>query len=160
MYSVHCRVIVDNKSEFYHSSSSSRGLHGLMQDPRAKAEECSQALVQPQPGPEKASALSVIIAHLWALKVTASSKVGVRYFTKFRVAFCHCHCCHDPFIVRSAQNCPPITDFNQLVHPSRCSRSTLTTVCFCARASPRVSVFTSGLQHRHQIHHWLFTFIL
>ena len=41
-------------------------------------------------------------------------------------------------------------------HPSRCSRSTLTTVCFCVR----VSVFTSSLQPRHQIHHRLVTVIL
>ena len=55
---------------------------------------------------------------------------------------CNCCCCHDPFIVRSAQTCPPFTGFTQLVHPSRCSRSTLTTVCFCALVlPPRVSVF-------------------
>ena len=33
--------------------------------------------------------------------------------------------------------------FTQQAHPSRCSRSTLTTVCFCARAS---LVITSGLR--------------
>ena len=60
-------------------------------------------------------------------------------FANFRVA--SCNCCHDPFIVRSAQTCPPFIGFTQLAQPSRCSRSTLTTVCFCAR----VSVITSGL---------------
>ena len=74
-------------------------------------------------------------------------------FTKFRVAFCHrvapchclasCNCCHDPLIVRSAQTHPPFTGFTQLAHPSRCSRSTLATVCSSAHTSPRVSVFTS-----------------
>ena len=64
--------------------------------------------------------------------------------------FASCDCRHDSFIVRSAQTRPPFTGFTQLAHPSRCSRSTLTTVCFCARASLRVSVFTSGLQPRHQ----------
>ena len=123
-----------------------------------------------QPGPEKTSALSVIIAQLWALKVIANSKLGVSQFTKFRAAFCHCvapcpcfascNCCHAPFIVRSAQICPPFTGVTQLAHPSRCSRSTMTTVCFCARASFRVSVFTSGLQPRHQLHQRLVTFIL
>ena len=44
------------------------------------------------------------------------------------------------FIVRSAQTCPPFTGFTQLAHPSRCSRSALTTFCFCAR----VSLVTSG----------------
>ena len=55
---------------------------------------------------------------------------------KFRAASCHCFascsCCHDPFIVRSAQSRPPFTGLTQLAHPSRCSRPTLTTVCFCA----------------------------
>ena len=46
------------------------------------------------------------------------------------------------------KTCPPFTGFTQLAHPSRCSRSTLTTVCVCARDS----VFTSGLQPRHRIH--------
>ena len=39
-------------------------------------------------GPEQSSALSVIIAHSWALKVIAN--FGVSQFTKFRVAYCHC----------------------------------------------------------------------
>ena len=34
--------------------------------------------------------------------------------------------------MRSAQTCPPFTGFTQLAHPSRCSRSTLTTVGFSA----------------------------
>ena len=46
--------------------------------------------------------------------------------------FASCNCCHDPLIERSAQTRPPFTGFSQLAHPSRCSRSTLTTVCFCA----------------------------
>ena len=44
-------------------------------------------------------------------------------FTKFRG--------HDPFIVRSAQTCPPFTGFTQLAHPSRCSRSTVFTSGLC-----------------------------
>ena len=125
----------------------------------------------------KKKLFSFIVVHSWALKVLAKEG-GRSVFTKFRAASCHCvatcpcfascDCCHDPFTVRSAQTCPPFTGFTQLAHPSRCSRSTLTTVCFCAR----VSVFTSGLrvhigslcsyrlQPRHQIHHWLVTFIL
>ena len=124
-------------------------------------------------GPEKKkSALSVTIAHLWALNVTASFKLGVSQFTNFRVAFCHCFapcpcsasctCCHDPFVVRSAQTCPPFTGFTLLAHPSRCSRSTLTTVCFC------VLVFRDHVESLclfqaavlHQIHQRLITFIL
>ena len=114
--------------------------------------------------------LSVIIAHLLALKSSPASNLASVSSQKFALhftialhlatCFASCNCCHDPFIVRSAQTRPPFTGFTQLAHPSRCSRSTLTTVCFCARASPRVSVFTSGLQPRHQIHHRLVTFIL
>ena len=49
--------------------------------------------------------------------------------------FASCNCCHDLFIVRSAQTCSPFTGFTQLAHRSRCSRSTLTTFCFCAHVS-------------------------
>ena len=104
--------------------------------------------VQPQPGPLK-RLLSVIIAHLWALKVIANSKLGDSPFTKFRAA-CYCvapcpcfasrNCCHDPFIVRHAQTCPPLTGFTYLAHPSRFSGTTLITARFSAHASPRVSL--------------------
>ena len=80
-------------------------------------------------------------------------------FTKCRAASCHCvapcNCCHDLFIVRSAQTRPPFAGVTQLTHPSQCPRSTMTNVCFSARASPQVPVFTSVLQPRHQIHHRL-----
>ena len=94
--------------------------------------------------------------------------------TNFRAAYCNCfascHCYHDQFIVRGALTSPPFTGFTQFALPSRCSRSTLTTVCFCARdtvfksglcvqvgslCSYRVSVFISGLQLHYQIHHKL-----
>ena len=50
--------------------------------------------------------------------------------------------------MRSAQTCPPFTGFTQLAHPSRCSRSTLTTVCFCALVfrDHIASLSFSGLQ--------------
>ena len=78
-------------------------------------------------------------------------QVGVNQFTKIRAAHCRCFapcpcfascscfCCHDPFIVRSAQTRPPSTGFTQLAHPSRCSRSTLTIVWFCSL------IFSPGL---------------
>ena len=56
--------------------------------------------------------------------------------------FAPCNCCHDPFLVRNAQTCPPFIGFTQLSHPSRCSRSTLTTVCFCAFDSSRAYVWS------------------
>ena len=43
-----------------------------------------------------------------------------------------------PSIVRSAQTCSPFTGFTQLAHPSRCSRSTLTTICLVTPCSRRV----------------------
>ena len=84
------------------------------------------------------SALSVIAAS-WAPLKSSRQVRRQSVFRNFLVAYCQCfascHCCHDPFIVRSAQTRPPFTGFTQLAHPSRCSRSTLTTVCFCARVS-------------------------
>ena len=126
------------------------------------------ARVQSQPGPDTTGICSLRHRAFMGSKVLA--KFGVSQCSKFRAASCHCvapcpcfvscNCCHDPFIVRKAQTRAPFTGFTQLAHPSRCSRSTLTTVCFCACASTRVSVFTSGSQPRHQIHHRLVTFIL
>ena len=78
-------------------------------------------------------------------------------FTQFRSASCHCFasciCCHDPFIVRNARTRPLFTGFTQLAHPSRCSRSTLTTVCLCvhigsAAPSPDPS---SSARHLHLV---------
>ena len=91
---------------------------------------------------ERLLSLSVILARHWALKVIRQL---VRSVSLHEISHClllllcscfaHCpcfaHCCHDPFIVRSTQTCPPFLGFIQLAHPSRCSRSTLTTVCFC-----------------------------
>ena len=81
-----------------------RRLHLSMQDSPAKSRKDPQkskktrlppdsclnnpVRAQTHAGPEKASALSVIIARYWALKVLV--KFGVSQFTKFRVEFCHC----------------------------------------------------------------------
>ena len=102
--------------------------------------------VQTQSSPEKSvCSISVILAgHRaldWALKVV---RQVVRSVSLREVLFClllllcslllqcpcFAHCCHDPIIVRP-QSCPPFLGFTQFVHPSRCSRSSLTTVCFC-----------------------------
>ena len=111
MYIVHCRVIADNMCEFQHSSSHvnchfdarlvSNTRKGRWREKLSKhacylilvkqfTVSTHQALVQTQLGPEKRSALSVIIAHFWALKVIA--KFGVSHFSKFRVTFCHLLC--------------------------------------------------------------------
>ena len=77
--------------------------------------------------------LSVIITHIWALTVIANLLLALLLAIAVMIR---------SFIVRSAQTCPPFTGFTQLAHPSRCSRSTLTTVCFCVLDLPTpVSVF-------------------
>ena len=173
VYSVHCRVTVDNKSEFYRSSSrmnctvwcKTRELNAEETLEKFKKHVCQltlikqftvstcQAFVQTQPGPEKKTSVCSLCHHRFCgLKVIAN--FGVGQYSKFRVASCHCvalcPCCHDPFIVRSAQTCPPLNGFNQLAHSSRCSRSTLATVCFCVLIFFVLlplwgSVFTLGL---------------
>ena len=163
----------------------SRRLHPLLQDSRAQSRKDPQKSKKTRLPSNSCLNKSVRAHASWPCKSVCSlchhafmgSNVlakwsGQSVFTKFRAApcscfapcpcFASCSCCHDPFIVRSAQTCPPFTGFTQLAHPSRCPRSTLTTVCFCAR----VSVFTSGLcvyivaAALHQIHHRLVAFIL
>ena len=105
----------------------------------------------------KTSVCSLSSCHHRALVGSESSRQVRRQsvFAKFRAASCHCIasclCCHDPFIVRSAQTRPLLTGFTQLAHPSRCSRSTLTTVCFCDRVSGSAapSPDPSSARHRH-----------
>ena len=85
---------------------------------------------------KQASALSVTIAHLWA-----ESYRQLRSWSVFTISRCilplrYGNCCHDPFIVRSAPASLSLTGFTQLAHPSRSSRSTLTTVCFCSLVFP------------------------
>ena len=62
-----------------------------------------------------------------------------------RHCFASCNCCHDPFIARSAQTRPQFIGFIQLAHPSRCSRSTLAIVCFCARVSRSAAPITRSI---------------
>ena len=115
------------------------------------------ARVQSQPGPDTTGICS--LCHLAFMgSFESSSRVRRQsVFTNFRVAYCYsfasCNCCHDPFIVRSAQTRPPFTGFTQLAQPSRCSRSTLTTVCFCARVSLSAapSPNPSSARHRHLV---------
>ena len=78
----------------------------------------------------------------WAPKVVRQSPTW-RQFTEFRIACCSCFALalHIALALLIAvmirpsrevpQTCPPFLGFTQFVHPSRCSRSTLTTVCFC-----------------------------
>ena len=130
--------------------------------------------VQSQSGPGTTGICSLRHRAFTGSKVLAKWN-GQSVFTKFRVASCRCfapcpgfascNCCHDPFIVRSAQNRPPFTGFTQSAHPYRCSRSTMTTVCFCLRSSCALislglcvhfgSRSFSALQSLHQIHHGL-----
>ena len=71
---------------------------------------------------------------------------------------CPCYCSHDPFIVRSAQTCTPFTgsvsmftiNVDNFLFQFSCFRDHVGSLCLY-----RVSVFISGLQLRHQIHHRL-----
>ena len=97
--------------------------------------------------------------------------VALALLLALALCFCFANCCHGPFIVRSASNFSTFPSvFTQFVHPSRCSRSTLTTVCFCfcfsvsdsAASAPHPSsahigfaVFYIGVVTLHQIHHRL-----
>ena len=87
-----------------------------------------------------------------------------RCILPLRMHFCLALLLAIAVMIRSSRSCSktPFTGFTQLAHPSRCSRSTLATVYFCAR----VSVFTSGpcvyigAAALHQIHHRLVTVVL
>ena len=77
---------------------------------------------------------------------------------------CSVHCCHDPFIVRSASNLSTVPWFHSVcaftINIDNCLLLSLYVLVSPSlhRISvyvTRVSVFTSGLQPRHQIHHGL-----
>ena len=61
-------------------------------------------------GPDKASALSVILARHWAFKCSSpilpwrQSVHKISYCLLLLLCYCFAHCCHDPFLVRSASN--------------------------------------------------------
>ena len=120
-----------------------------------------RALVQTQPGPEKKKTSDCSLCHhgaFFGLKAITNIEVS-QCLQNFALHFAMtlllalallCNCCHDPFIVRRAQTCPPFTGFTQLAHPSRGSRSTRLFLCssflLLVLLFPRGSVFTSGLQ--------------
>ena len=87
MYSEHCRVIVDNKSEFYHSSSHVDCTVRCKTRELKYVEESNNSLYQHSLVlKKKTSALSFIIAHLWGSKSYPPSR-AVSQGSKFHVAF-------------------------------------------------------------------------
>ena len=120
---------------------------------------CNHSLVLIPP----VSALSVI-ARSWALKYSPTSNLASVSSQIVALHLANASVDRE----KCSKPGPPFTGITQLAHPSRCSRSTLTTVCFCIRVSVftsglclyQVSVFISGLQPRHQVHHRLVTIIL
>ena len=80
--------------------------------PSQSVKKGSPRLVYKHHGPDKVSALSIILAHPWALKSSAPilhlTSVSLQNFLLFVALLCSCfaHCCHDPFIVRSASTFP------------------------------------------------------
>ena len=181
MYTVHCRVYLDNKCGFWLLTLLRlRRLHPLMRDSRAKLRK----------DPQKSKNSSIMLTdsclnnsmykHNLVLKTNVCSLsschhralVGSYKFSpSLAVSQCSqdfalhlaialhlarallCKCCHDPCIVKSAQTRPSITGFTQLAHPFRCSRSTLTTVCFCASVSGSAapSPDPQSARHRHLV---------
>ena len=99
--------------------------------------------VQAQHGPEKASALSVIVARQWASKSRSPSKATSQFSRNsallvaralLLLCFCFAPCCHDPSIVRSASNLSTVPWCHSVCASVSMFTSTLTTVCFCSCA--------------------------
>ena len=153
-----CRVIVDDKCGFLtlffcadctfrckDSPAKSRKDPQKSKKTRLPPDSCLNNSVRAQThaGPEK-SVRSLSSSHVSGLQKFSPSPVSI---SVHKISRCKlplpCSCpllcllLHGPFIVRSAQTRPPFTGFTQLPHPSRCSRSTSTNVCFCpARLVP------------------------
>ena len=79
------------------------------------------ARVQSQPGPDTTGICSLCHRAFMGSFESSSRVRRQSVFTNFRVAYCHCcascNCCHDPFIVRSAQTRPPFTGFHSACTP-------------------------------------------
>ena len=93
-----------------------------------------------QPGLGKASALSLRHPRASLGSESCSRNFVWLVALALLLALAHCPCfahyCHDPLIARKClKHVHLFLGFTQFVHPSRCSRSTLTTVCFCFCAS-------------------------
>ena len=132
-------------------------------------EPTTAAHVPSQPDPEKASALPVILARHWALEwaPTVVRQIGrsvriheishcVLLLLSSLLLRCPCfaHCCHDPFIVRSASNfssfpwlhsvCASVSMFT--INTDICLLLFLVSVAVSEIASPslhRISVYLS-----------------
>ena len=121
--------------------------------------------------PKKTSALSVILARHGASKSCSPSRT-TNQFALVSIALLLALALFLAVMIRPSwkvsQSWPPVLGFTHFVQQSRCSRSTLTTVCFsycfcvyrgslCTYRGLCVhrSVHVSGLQTWHQIHHRL-----
>ena len=88
--------------------------------PFQSVEATTTARVQAQHGPDKASALSVILALRWASKssspISNLASVSSHNFYCLLLLLCSCfaHCCHDPFIVTSASNLSTVHWFHSV----------------------------------------------
>ena len=121
MYSVHDRVIVDNMSEFEHSSSRA-SCNFSMQDSRVKrgknighttqqtrlpADSGLSSLVNPRD-----SLGSKSCSPMPHLASVSSQKFLLPCCSCFALCSCLAHCCHDPFIVRNASNLTAVPWFH------------------------------------------------
>ena len=126
MYTVHCRIIVDNKCGFYHSSSQiapfdTKPNRGRIHK-NQKRHVCQLILVHTiqcvytQTGPDTASVSSLQLSSSRIRGLQKLSPSGtVSQCANFCVGpcpcFASCNCCHDPFSVRNAQTCPSFIGF-------------------------------------------------
>ena len=128
-------------------------------------EATTTARVPSQPGPEKASALSVILARQWALDwaLKVIRQIG-RSVSIHEISYClllllcsllllcPCfdNCCHDPFIVRSASNCSTFLRFHSV-----CASVSMFTINSDNFLFLLLFLVSPSLQPRRLIHHQL-----
>ena len=106
-------ILVCTTQRFQARSAASWPFHSV--------EAITTTRVQVQHGPNKASALSAILARQWASKSSSPiSLLGVSQFNKIShcllllLCSCFAHCCHDPFIVWSASNLSTVPCFHSV----------------------------------------------
>ena len=156
---VHCRVIVDNKCEFEHSSSHSdstfhaRRVSKTGKKARLPTDSCLNNSKRPilvnsiSTNPECRSDHRWLVynhslvlnnlKHLLFAKVgfsQCSQKFELHLAIALLLFFSFLFSRHDPFIVRSAKLVHHSMVSLSVAPPSRCLRPTLIIVCFCAAA--------------------------
>ena len=115
MYSVHDRVIVDNMSEFEHSSSRATCTFS-MEDSRVKrlsttGHKTHQARLPADYGLHKSTFPSLVNC---ILTIPEFRRQNFLLLVALLIALALQNCCHDPFIVRSASNSSTVPRFHSV----------------------------------------------